>query len=454
MKFIRNITSAGLVSMSLLLATSADASGLKVNVVSSSAMGTANAGRGALLEDATIVYYNPSAMAMFKRPTLSGGLFFANLDAKLSDIKATDANGDPIVPGQGDFDDGGDFMPEGLAPFVYYTHPVDENVNVGLAFYPAYSTESRYSNKAALGEFATATKLQVLDIQPAIAYKLSEQFSLGFGIDFLLVEGELSQQAQAKAGDGFRARVSVTGDDKAIAYNLSAFWRPLPSTTLGIVWRAAVDVELRGDGEFITRKPDKTWELQGTEPGGKVPLNLPMSVDFSLDQKITDQLSAQLGILWMQWSVFKRLDVIGTPGGGIISTKVNLGPEAEKEGLIARVPTEWLDTFTISLGGTYQVSEQLKLRAGYMYDQDTGTKGEPAIARVPGSDQHWLTAGLGYQFSDKLSFDAAAAYILPVKADIYETDDDLNGKPKTRASISAKSEINVINVSAQLNYKF
>ncbi len=454
MKKITKIIGAGLFSLSLLQATSVQASGLKVNIVSSSAMGTANAGRGALLEDATVAYYNPSAMAMFKQPQFSGGLFYANLDAKLSNLKATDANGDAIVPGVGNFDDGGDFMPEGLAPFLYYLHPVFDDISVGLALFPAFSTESRYSDKAALGEFATATKLQVVDIQPSIAIKLSDRFSLGAGVDFLIAEGELSQQAQAKAGDGFKARVSVTGKGKTIGYNLSAFWKPTDSTAMGLLWRSASDVVLHGDGEFITRASDGKWELQGKEPGGQVPLNLPMSLDFSLDQKLTNRLSAQLGVLWMQWSVFKRLDVIGQPGGGIISSKSNLGAQALKEGLIARVPTEWLDTFTVSLGTTYQISENFKLRSGFMFDQDTGEKGKPAIARVPGNDQYWITAGMGYTFGDSLSMDFGGAYVLPVKAKVYETDNDLSGNPKTSASVSADSEINVFVASAQLNYKF
>lgn len=454
MKKTANIVSAGLLALCLSQTAMVQASGLKVNIVSTSAMGTANAGRGALLEDASVVYYNPSAMAMFKQPQFSGGLFYANLDAKLSNIKATDANGDAIVPGVGDFDDGGDFMPEGLGPFLYYMHPVFDDISVGLGLFPAFSTESRYSNKAVLGEFATATKLQVVDIQPAVAIKLSESFSLGVGVDFLLAEGELSQQAQAKAGDGFKARVSVTGKGNTVAYNLSAFWTPTSSTSIGLLWRSATDVVLHGDGEFITRASDGKWELQGKEPGGKVPLSLPMSFDFSLDQKLTNHLSAQLGVLWMQWSVFERLDVIGQPGGGIISSKSNLGAQALQEGLIARVPTEWLDTFTVSLGTTYQMSESFKLRSGFMFDQDTGNKGEPAIARVPGNDQYWLTAGMGYAFGDSLSMDLAGAYILPVKTEIYETDNDLEGKPKTQSSISANSEINAFVLSAQLNYTF
>lgn len=447
-------TASGVILAALLFQTTAFAAGLKVNVVSTSAMGTANAGRGALLEDASVVYYNPAATAMFENPLFSGGFFFANLDAKLSNITATDEAGNPIVAGQGNFDDGGDFMPEGLGPFIYYLHPVANNMTVSFGLYPSFSTESRYSNNAVVGLFATATKFQAVALQPNIAYKINDQLSVGLGLEYLLAEGELSQQAQAKAGDGFRARVVVTGDDTAIGYNLSAFWQPHANTSIGLVWHAPVDIVLRGDGEFITRQANGSWQLQGKEEGGKVPINLPMSIDFSLNQKITDKLSAQLGVLWMQWSVFEKLDVIGNQGGGIISSKANLGAQALEEGLIAHVPTKWLDTTTVSIGTTYQLNDQYRLRAGFMYDQDTSKKGKDAIARVPSSEQYWLTAGLGYRYNKNLSFDAGAAYILPVKAKIYETDNDLNGNPKSNAMVRANSQIDVINVSAQLNYQF
>lgn len=448
--------------LSTLLLTSgltAQASGLKVNIVSASAMGNANAGRGAMPEDASIVYYNPAAMTALEGKQFSGGFFYGAVEGKLSNLQVTDQNGDPLTVGQG-YDDGGDFVPDPIAPFLYYSHPVSERVTAGVGVFPSFGTHTRYSNAAAVGEFATATQLQALDIQPAIAYQINDTLSVGAGLDVLIVSGELSKQSQptpstksgtATTDPGFKARVVVKGEDRAVGFNLSTYWQPTQSTRVGVIYHSAIDVNLEGEGEFIT-KNSGVWTLVGTEDGN-VPLNLPQSIDVNVDHSLTDKLSVQASALWMDWSVFERLDVVGS--GGIISNAVDTIPGYKSENLIARVQTNWVDTITLSAGATYEVNDKFTTRAGLMFDQDTSEKGAPAITRVPGADQYWLTGGASYDYSDKLGFDVAMAYVLPVKANVVDVETDANDQDYgNNAKVTADSEVNAMLVSAQVNYKF
>lgn len=441
------------VLLSTLLSTglNAQAAGLKVNIVSASALGNANAGRGAMAEDASVVYYNPAAMTEFDKKTVSGGLFFASIKGQLSNINVTNQSGDALVVGQG-YDDGGDFVPDPIAPFVYYIHPINDNLSAGVGLFPSFGTHTRYSRKAVVGEFATATKLQAIDIQPAIAYQINDQLSIGAGIDVLLVSGELSKQSQSTTnGQGFKARVVVKGDDQAVGFNLSTLWKPLATTRVGVSYHSATDVELKGEGDFITNQ-NGVWTLGGKEKGS-VPINLPQSLDVNVDHAVNDKLSLQASALWMDWSVFEKLDVVGSPGGEI-SEAVDSTPGFKEENLIARVYTNWVDTVTVSAGGTYQINDKLKARAGYMFDPDTAQSGSPAITRVPSADKHWLTAGATYEQSEKLSIDVGAGYILPVKANIKDYETDAAGNVYKKAKVIADSEVNAIAVSAQVNYKF
>lgn len=450
-------TLSKLFTCAVLMSTglNAHAAGLKVNIVSTSALGNANAGRGAMVEDASTVYYNPAAMTEFDQKTISGGLFFASVKGQLSNINATDQNNNPLVVGQG-YDDGGDFVPDPVAPFIYYIHPVDDKLSAGVGLFPSFGTETRYSRNAAVGEFATATKLQAIDIQPAIAYKVNEQLSIGAGVDILLVSGELSKQSQptasAQPDPGFKARVVVKGDDRAAGFNLSALWKPLETTRVGVSYHSAVDVELEGEGDFIN-KVGGVWTLAGKEQGS-VPINLPQSLDVSVDHAVNDKLSLQANALWMDWSVFEKLDVVGSPGG-VISGAVSTTPGFANENLIARVYTNWEDTITVSAGATYQINDNLKARAGFMFDPDTAKSGEPALTRVPSADKYWLTAGANYEHSDQLSIDVGGGYILPVKAKIKDYETDASGNLySNQAKVIADSEVNAIALSAQVNYKF
>lgn len=438
-------------ALSVLLAPSAFASGLKVNILSTSALGNANAGRNVLAEDASVVYYNPAAMTEFDSAAFSGGLFGAHVKGQLKDFNVTNKAGDRLELGK-PFDDGGDFMPDAVFPFLYYIQPITDDFYAGIGFFPAFSTHSRYSKDAIVGEFAGATKLQVLDLQPAIAYKVNDLISVGAGLDFYIASGELSKMAEPEPNKGFAAEVIVKGKDYALGWNLAVKLKSLKGTHVGITYHSQVDVNLKGSGDFIQIQPDGK-RVRLAKENGNVPLSLARSLDLSFAQEMTQDLTLLGSITWMEWSVFEKLDIIGTKGGYISGLQSTLNSGGTN--YLAHVNTAWKDTYTFNLGANYRLNKNWLLRFGYMYDQNTGQDDTIGITRVPSSNQKWWTTGFNYTFSKSMSMDAAFAYVQPVKVRIDDSDVDLQNNPIPGSSrAQAKSEINPLALSAQFNYKF
>ncbi|MGK0443877.1 MAG: long-chain fatty acid transport protein, partial [Bermanella sp.] len=61
-----------------ILPTLAMASGYKLNEQSAAGMGTAHAGRAAMAEDASVVFYNPAAMTELDRAQMTAGFTYIN----------------------------------------------------------------------------------------------------------------------------------------------------------------------------------------------------------------------------------------------------------------------------------------------------------------------------------------------------------------------------------------
>ncbi len=60
---------------------------------------------------------------------------------------------------------------------------------------------------------------------------------------------------------------------------------------------------------------------------------------------------------------------------------------------------EWQNGMHYSIGGTYYLSRDWTLRAGYMYD--TSAQDDITLVSVPDSDRQWFSTGFTYHIDDR-----------------------------------------------------
>jgi long-chain fatty acid transport protein len=477
------------------------ASGYKLNEQSAAGMGTAHAGRAAMAEDASVVFYNPAAMTELDRAQITAGFTYIKGNGEFTG-NAANAAGVPIT-GADDTDpysDGGNYLGEAFIPFVYYVRPINEKVSLGLGIFAPFGTNTNYEDDFVGGGFADETSLTSVEIQPSIAYKVNDQLSVGGGIDIVYMEGLLSKfvdsvpyspTVNAGYGDayplgdtgnqGFEGHYEVSGDDWGYGWNLGAYYKLSEATTLGFTYRSEIEITLEGDSTFKGNTLDVFVDNQATlSPGSgavatplnptddvvlkdqtvrpqasKVPLTTPQSATFAITHKVTDTLLLQAGTTWTGWSSFESFDVIATENvsGGLAdgfdpSDLAKLG-----EGYVGHIDESWKDVWAASLGATYQLNDSIALRAGYAYDQSP-VESEFRTARVPASDRQWITAGAQYVVNNDLSIDVAAGYLFMNPMNLQEVNKTLDNTQKDKASVTGEYEIDVFALSAQVNYKF
>jgi long-chain fatty acid transport protein len=445
------------------------ASGYKINEQSAAGMGTAHAGRAAMAEDASVVFYNPAAMTELDRAQMTVGFTYINGTGDF-DGNATEVGGSTIT-GADDTDpysDGGNYLGESFIPFFYYVRPVNDKISVGLGVFTPFGTKTDYDDDFVGGGFADETSLVSFELAPTIAYKVNDQLSIGGGLDVVYMEGLLSKSVDTipeVVSAGFENHYEVKGDDWGVGWNIGAFYKLTEATTLGLTYRSEIEIELEGDSEFESEfkyynSTAGTIDSFGNirDQGSKVPLTTPASATLAATHQLNDELLLQAGVTWTGWSSFESFDVIATENTAGFSDGVDISDVSATNGLsdgyIGHIDESWVDVWALALGGTYQLNDKVVLRAGYAYDQSP-VRDEYRTARVPSSDRQWLTVGAGYTVDQNLSVDVAAGYLRMYAMDLSEVNKDLDNNPTaSAASVTGEYEIDVFGLSAQVNYKF
>lgn len=461
------------ITAAALLPAMTFASGYKLNEQSAAGMGTAHAGRAAMAEDASVVFYNPAAMTELDGPVLTAGFTYIKGNGEFTG-SSTNVVGVPSAA-EG-YDDGGNYLGESFIPFVYYAHPINEKFSVGLGVFVPFGTHTDYGDNFSGAGFADETSLKSIEIAPTFAYKVNDQLSIGGGIDIVYMDGLLSKATDLipyvpgnpllGTAQGFESHFEVSGDDWGYGWNLGAYYKLNEKTTLGFAYRSEVEITLEGDAElendgtltFFNSGTSSLVTLQAREQAAEVPLTTPASATLSLTHQATDEVLLQAGATWTGWSSFQNFDVFATEnyeqgfGDGYADVSDLAGLDA---GYIGHIDERWVDVWAVALGGTYQLNDKLALRAGYAYDQSP-VRDEFRTARVPSSDRQWLTFGAGYTINSNLSVDVAAGYLFMYPMDLNEVNKDVDNTQKDDdlANVFGEYEIDVFGLSAQVNYEF
>lgn len=502
------ISTLALAVAAATLSSTAFASGFMINEQSASGVGTAYAGRAAVVEDASVVFYNPAGMSKLKRAELSVGGTYIKLDGDFSNGTRTNPANSNVDEGM---DNGGNFLPNATIPFAYYAKPIDDKWAVGFGLFVPYGTGSDYSKNALVGGFAGETSLQVINFQPTISYKLRDNLSIGGGLNFAYAKGKLTKQldlipyrpTNSETGalldnddyKGYENTFEVEGDDFSYGFNLGLMWDISDATTLGLTYRSKMKITLEGDAKFAKNDDvkifnsklvgdqltpngvalvdqamdmalvkqghlsanDFTQKLQSGAYTGKVPtqkaevpLEGPQTATLSVSHRFTENFQLQGGVTWADWSTFEYFDVKGK-GPGMISA-LSANSSGLSDNYIGHIVEKWEDTYSFAIGGTYTLNDQWLLRAGFAYDQSP-VKDEHRTARVPDNDRKWLTAGARYSVNQDLSFDLGLAYLFMSKSSIDEMDHDLNDEPVVPHRITGEYEMDAFGVSMQMNYR-
>ncbi|MBV8971240.1 MAG: outer membrane protein transport protein [Sphingomonadaceae bacterium] len=418
-----------------LAAAPALAGGFYLQEQSPRAVGRAFAGEAAIADSAATVFYNPAGMTNLPGVNLDIGTHALFVDSHQQDRGSTRS----AAGNQGSFPTGGNdggnpFAPVVPIPSGYLSAQLQgSRVWFGLGLSAPFGVKVFY-NDGWFGRYDTIlSDVHSYNIQPSVAYKLNDHFSVGAGFDAQRLVATLTSalpNVSPLLPDGL---LDIHGQDFAFGWNLGVD-ATFGALRLGAHWRSHIDHNLSGTATIT----GLLGPLAGSNAvvRGFAPLSTP---DIATVGAVYALGKARLlaGGSWYKWSRFNAINVNTPSGTTFLSSAQN-----------------YRDTWSGSLGVEYDLTPRVTVRAGSMYDQ-TPTRDLYRTTRVPDGNRVWATAGATAKLNRHVEASLSYAHIFVDTAQVDRTDPLFAGTPAvTTVSTLSTNTGHADEIASSLTFKF
>lgn len=402
----------------------AGASGFALIEHGAQGMGNAFAGGGAVAEDASAAWFNPAGITRLGTQMQASGHVIAPTfeftDA--GSVQALGAGTIPLLPGAPGINDGGKTA---LVPSMYYVRKLDERFSFGIAINAPFGLATEYDRNWKGRYQAVESEIIDLNLNPSLAYKISDALSIGGGLSINYIDAKLTNAVDfaavcarlvggacpngAAPGQGaFDGFAKNTADDISFGFNLGLFYEPTADTRLSLAYRSRINHKLDGQARFSAPTTLGGFGALGPALGGGLAatfantgittsVSLPETFSISAYQKVHPKLGLMLDFTHTNWSTVPELRILfdrpGAAGGPSVET------------------LNWTDTWRYALGANYYHNDRLTVRTGVAYDETPVPNAASRTARLPDNDRLWLSVGASYRVSDRLSADIGYAHL-------------------------------------------
>ena len=398
------------------LSSQALASGFALVEESASGLGTSFAGAAASAEDASTIYYNPAGLSLLPSgPQISTGLAYINPSAKFSDSGSTAAGPRPLGGNGGEAGSGA------AVPNFYFATDLVPNWKFGIGVSVPFGLKTEYDSTW-IGRFqAIKSEIKSTNINPTVAYKISDTASVGFGLDYQKLQAEFTNAVNLVAAEGF---ATLKADDTGVGYNLGGMFQLSPSTRLGVSYRSPIKYKLEGTASFSPGVPVPSGNIT-------VDLKVPDTLSFAVSQQLDPKWTLLGDITRTGWSSVKDLTVM------------------EGSTTLQKTPENFKDTWRVGVGSVYKYSDAWAIKMGVAYDQ-TPVNDTDRTPRLPDSNRLWLSVGGQYRLSPASTLDFGYAHLFMKDASI----DQANPTPPGLGRLTGTYKNSVDILGVQLAYRF
>lgn len=392
MQLKRTLVAYSVMAALAALSGTAAASGFALIEQSASGLGNAFAGGAAGAEDASTIFFNPAGMSR-----LSGKQIAVAVHAIKPSAKFTSSAGVPS---------GGDAGSLAWVPNGYFAMEINPKMKFGLGLNAPFGLQTEYTPTWA-GRFqAIKSKIETINLNPSVAYQVSDSLSVGAGVNYQHIHGELTSAVPVANS------LSITGSDNAWGYDFGALYNVNSQTRVGMSYRSTISYNLKGSSV-------------STIAGLNAPVTLAIKMPDSFSASVFHQLDGKWDVMgdisWTGWSVFQQLNVIDTRTGATL-------------GGGAPVTENWKDTWRVSIGSNYHYNDQWIARIGVAYDQSPVSDAF-RTARIPDANRTWLSLGGQYKPSKDSALDLGYAHLFVSDASINQPAVGLIGSYKNSVDI-------------------
>lgn len=350
----------------------------QVNLQGQKQIAMAGAGTGLAIDEAS-VFFNPGAVSFLEHNGIQGGVSALYLKTAFRETGSniTEYNKDKIAP-----------------PFQVYAvwGAPQSNLKFGLGVYTPFGGAMHWDEDWS-GKYAvTSLDLQAIYIQPTASYKITDNIGIGAGLVYALGKVDLRRAIPITLNNGQASTAQLKGSTGDLGWNAGIYIKDLfGGLSVGITHRSQVTAKVT-DGDAIFVVPEVLASGFPTRFTAELPLPATTTIGFGYN--VSPSTTLALDVNWVAWNKYKQLAFDYDNNDRIEDT---------------HSPRNYKDAGAIRLGVQHQYNEQFTVRAGAGY-AITPVKDGYVTPEVPDANRVILSAGFGYQPTEKFSVDFSFLY--------------------------------------------
>lgn len=362
---------AGVATLLAAATSSAIAGGFEIREQSAFFSGTAYAGTAAGGSSLSSIFWNPAASSFVGRGITTD----SNYTLVLPDA---DLHVDAVTGGTGGTNDV-DIGRDALIPASYAAWRYNDRTVFAVSLTAPFGLTTKPDNLDWSGaHLAKTSKMATFNLSPSVSYQLTPQISIGAGLQLQYMDLKaLNTSAYESDSDDFgvgaQAGINIT---------------PFRGTSIGLGYRSRIEHDLEGDIQNLN--------APGLFTSGEIKADLetPDKVTLSLRQELSSTMRLLGTVEWTNWSVLGVVPV-PLPNGVLPSNLV----------------FNWEDGWFYSIGGEYDVTPKLTLRAGIAYEESPIQDATSRLIQLPDSNRVWFGLGASYAWSEKTTINVSYLHV-------------------------------------------
>ena len=340
--------------------------------------------------DGSSIFVNPAGL-----PFLNGIEFYGGATAIMPSVRFRGAHPDNPVPETRMKNQL--FLP----PHSYLTYS-EGSYGFGVGVYTMFGLGTDWPEGWAGRAISEKAELVSFTINPSVGIRVTDFLSVGAGFSYIPASVEITRTVKTpfsfETGEPVEPRARITASGSGIGWNAGVLLMVSDNLSFGLSYRSKSKISFKGDAKF-ERVPSS---LQSSFSDGpmKTTIVAPANIYAGLAYKPLADISVGVDFQYTTWSTFDTL---------IVELEKPLNGQSTIKSTRA-----YRNVFLLRAGVEYQVSDQLALRAGYIFDKNPVKDGylEPSL---PDADRHDITVGFGYSLSENLHIDASYMFVISLQ---------------------------------------
>lgn len=415
---------AGVLVAAAAVPDSAHAQGYGVYEQSACPSGRAGTGvAAASCQDGSAIFYNPAAIVGLPQTVSIGSSVIAPVGSFTNRFTGVQTDlEDKIYP----------------IPHFYYVRPfgADGRWAAGIGVFAPYGLATDWPETFEGRFLGYHSSIRAIYIQPTVATRIGERFSVGAGLDIVPVSVALHQRIDLAGvptttpGVTFGmlgvpsgtdvADMQLEGSTISLGAHFGVQYRVTDDVTLGARYLVRQRPEI-DDGEATIEQIETGLVLAPNNPlglPGGTPIDAVLQAQFD-DASGTAPFADQGGatsiplpdqlVLGLQWSATDRARLLFDYQFTNWTTFESLDIEFERIGLVV-IPEDYEESHGFRFGGEYDFTDNTTGRVGYYYH----TRAAPpksVTPNLPTNSRSSFTLGLGTKLTRSLGLEAYYQYI-------------------------------------------